>query len=131
VRDVRGVGIGLRGILADHVQRGELLRLHGVDHLREMPAILRNDVAAPRLLEFRSMLRLLDVLESRQLVRERPHVSAALNVVLSAQRIASAAVPSDVTREQREIDQRKTLSTALWCSVMPSVQQIIARSAFA
>ena len=24
-----------------------------------------------------------------------------------------------------------TLSTALWCSVMPSVQQIIARSAFA
>ena len=25
----------------------------------------------------------------------------------------------------------RTLSTALWCSVMPSVQQIIARSAFA
>ena len=25
----------------------------------------------------------------------------------------------------------RTLSTALWCSVIPSVQQIIARSAFA
>jgi hypothetical protein len=65
----------------------------------------------------------LDVLEARQLVGESAHVAAALHVVLPAQRVEARAPAPDVAGEQREVDQESTLSTPLWCSVMPSVQQ--------
>ena len=38
----------------------------------------------------------LDVLEARQLVRDRAHVAAALHVVLAAQRVEAGAVAADV-----------------------------------
>ena len=48
-------------------------------------------------------------------------------VVLSAEG-CTASVSADVTGEQRGLISATTLSATLWCSVMPSVQQIIARS---
>jgi hypothetical protein len=62
-------------------------------------------------------------------VRQRAHVAAALDVVLAAQRVEARAPAADVAGEQRQVDQRQDVVDALWCSVMPRVQQIIARSA--
>ena len=42
-----------------------------------------------------------------QLVRDRAHVAAALDVVLTAQRVQARAVASDVPGQQREVDQRE------------------------
>ncbi len=82
------VGLGLRGVLADHVERPQLAALHAVEHLRQVPAVLRPDRRAPRPLEARARVRVaLDVLEARELVRDRAHVAAALDVVLAAQRV--------------------------------------------
>ena len=47
----------------------------------------------------------LDVLEARQLVRDRAHVAAALHVVLAAQRVEARAVAADVAGQQRQVDQ--------------------------
>ena len=49
----------------------------------------------------------LDVLEAGQLVREGAHVAAALDVVLSAQRIEPGAVAADVSGQQGDVDQRQ------------------------
>src|SRR5205085_1747789 len=50
------VGLRLRGVLADHVERGQLLPLHRVEHLREVPAVARLDLYTPRFLEFLARL---------------------------------------------------------------------------
>jgi hypothetical protein len=71
------------------------------------------------------------VLEAGQPVRQGAHVAAALDVVLAAQRVARRCRSGRRAGQQREVDQATTLSTALWCSVMPRVQQIIALSALA
>jgi len=101
------VGLRLRRVLADHVQRTQVAALHRVEHLREVLAALRRDLGAPLLLEARAGRVVLDVLEAGQLVRERAHVTAALHVVLAAQGRKARAVASDVPRQQREVDQRK------------------------
>ena len=49
----------------------------------------------------------LDVLEAGQLVRDRAHVAAALDVVLAAQRVEPGAEPPDVAAEQGQVDQRE------------------------
>ena len=46
-----------------------------------------------------------DVLETGQSVGNRPHVAAALHVVLAAQRIEAAAVAADMAGQQGQIDQ--------------------------
>ena len=105
---VLDVGLGLRRVLADHVQRAQLAALHALEHLRQVPAVARHDLAAPRRLEARARLGVaLDVLEARQLVRDRAHVAAALHVVLAAQRVEPRAPAADVAAQQREVDQRE------------------------
>ncbi len=85
---VLDVGLGLRRVLADHVQRAQLAALHALEHLRQVPAVARHDLAAPGGLEAGARLGVaLDVLEAGQLVRDRAHVAAALHVVLAAQRV--------------------------------------------
>ena len=54
-----------------------------------------------------SLVVALDVLEAGQLVRDRPHVAAALDVVLAAQRVEPRAEAADVPAEQAEVDQRE------------------------
>jgi hypothetical protein len=76
------------GVLSDHVQGAEVAALHRLEHLGEVPAVVRRDLRVPGLGELRVGLRvLLDVLEAGELVRDRAHVSAALHVVLPAERI--------------------------------------------
>src|SRR6266436_8563609 len=71
-----------------------------------MPTAFRFDLGVPGVLEFRAQLRILHVLEAGQAVRDRSHVSAALHIVLSPQRIHTAAVSPDMSGKQRKIDQR-------------------------
>ena len=125
------VGLGLDRVLADAVDRGQVAALHRVEHPRQVPAALRRDRDAPLGVELGPQLVVLDVLEARQPVGQGAHVAAALDVVLAAQRVDAAAVAADVAGQQDEVIRARTLSTALWCSVMPSVQQIIARGAVA
>ena len=45
--------------------------------------------------------------------RHRAHVAGALHVVLSAQGIQSRAIAPDVTREERQMDQRQRGGSAM------------------
>ena len=82
---MRGVRLGADGVLADAIDRRQLAALHRVEHVGEVPAVLRNDRTAPGLFEPRTRLVILhDVLEARELVGDRTHVAAALHVVLSS-----------------------------------------------
>jgi hypothetical protein len=68
---------------------------------------LGRDLRAPRALEPRADLVVLDVLEAGELVGQRAHVAAALHVVLAAQRVEARAPLAHVPGEQREVDQRQ------------------------
>ena len=64
------------------------------------------DRSAPRRLEALARRGVtLDVLEPGQLVGDRAHVAAALDVVLSSQRVEAASVGADVAGQQPEVDQ--------------------------
>ena len=79
-----------------------------MEHLRQVPAVPGDDGHAPRALEPLARGRvLLDVLEPGELVGDRAHVAAALDVVLTAQRVHPAAVRADVPGQQAEVDQRE------------------------
>ena len=105
---VRGIGLGVGGVLADHVERAQVAALHRVEHLGQVPSVLRDDRHAPRALEPLARGRvLLDVLEPGQLVGDRAHVAAALDVVLPAERVDAAPVHADVAGQQAEVDQRQ------------------------
>jgi len=81
----RLVGFGTRRVFADDVDGVHLAVFHRLEHLAEVITALRRDGhAAPRLLELTSQLGVLQVLEARQLVRNRAHVPATLHVVLAA-----------------------------------------------
>ena len=103
-----GIGLGAGRVLADHVEGAQVAALHRVEHLGQMPAVLRDDRHAPRALELLARGRVpLDVLEPGQLVGDRAHVAAALDVVLPPERIHTAAVDPDVSGQQAEVDQRQ------------------------
>jgi hypothetical protein len=108
VLDVVRVGVGLRGILADDVERRQVAPVHRAQHLGEVHAAPRRDDRVPPLAHPRArVVILLDVLEARQLVGDRAHVAAALHVVLAAKRIAARSPAADVPGQQRQIDQRE------------------------
>ena len=100
------VGLRLHGVLADDVERGQLAVLHGLEHLREVPAALGRHRHAPGRVELRAQLVVLDVLEAGQAIGQGAHVAAALDVVLAAQGVEAAAVAPDMTREQGQVDER-------------------------
>ena len=71
--DVPGVRVGLRRILADDLERGELPPRHGVQHLREIQPVLGWIVVPPQRADpIAGRAVLLDVLEPGQLVRIAP-----------------------------------------------------------
>ena len=103
-----GVGLRAQRVLADDVAGGELAPLHGLEHQRQVPAALGRDRRAVNGLEPGPGVGVgLDVLEPGQLVGDRPHVAAALHVVLAAQRDQPGAVPAHVAGEQGQVDQRE------------------------
>ena len=77
-----------------------------MEHFGEVQAALGRDTDAPGLLELVDAAGVFHVLEAGQAIRDRAHVAAALDVILTAQRIESGAVAPDVTGQQREIDER-------------------------
>ncbi len=100
------VGFGRSGVLADHVESAEVAMLHRLEHLGEVLAVLRDDGHAPGRLETRAGGRvLLDVLKAGELVGNGAHVAAALDIVLAAKRIETAAVAADVTGQQTQVDE--------------------------
>ena len=104
---VVGVRLGVHGVLADDVDARELTTVHRLEHVAQVPAVARDDRPAPRRLEPRPSRGVLyDVLEARQLVRDRAHVAPALDVVLAAQRIQPAAVDAHVPGQQAQVDER-------------------------
>src|SRR5437016_5238518 len=70
-----------------------------------MPATVGLDRAPPRPLELGAVVGVLDVVESGQLIWERAHVAATLNVVLAAHRVTAASVTANLTGEEGEVDQ--------------------------
>ena len=65
---VGGVGFGVHWILTYAVDGLEFVATHGLEHLGEVPAVVRWDGAAPRRLELGSGLVVLHVLETGELV---------------------------------------------------------------
>ncbi len=104
---VSHVRFRLRRIFADDVEAREIPALHCFEHEREVPPVLVRKLRAPRLLELRSMLGVLDILESRKLVRNRAHVAATLDVVLSTEWNDTRAPSADVAGQEREVDERE------------------------
>src|ERR1700737_3256708 len=94
-------------ILTDDVERSHLTALHRVEHFVEAPPALARDLHAPRSFEFSTQRIVAYALESRKTIGDSAHVSAALHIVLTAQRVQSAAKSSNVAGEQREVDERE------------------------
>ena len=103
------VGFALRRVLADHVDRRERAVLHRLEHAGEVQADRsgRSVVVPRRLRSARGRRRRRERWKPGQPVRDRAHVTAALHVVLPAQRLHARAVAADVAAEQREVDQRE------------------------
>ena len=62
------VGLRLGGVLTDHEYGAKVTSFHRIEHLSEVPAIVRRDSHAPLGVEFRSGIVVGDVLEARELV---------------------------------------------------------------
>ena len=99
------IGLRLCGVLADDVQRVEFASFHRGEHVAEMPAPLAWKRGVPGRLELSDGDGIFDILSAQKLVGNRSHVAAALHVVLPSQRIETRAVSSDMTAEQRQIDE--------------------------
>ncbi len=74
-----------------------------------MPAALGRDLTAPGLFELPAQIIVFHVLKSGQTIGNRTHVSAALNVILSAKGIDAAAIAADMASEKCKIDERKNI----------------------
>ena len=107
VHGVLLVRLGLRGVLTDDVHGAQVATLHRLEHLREVPAVTILDGDAPRRAELLAHRRIEDVLETCEPVGDGAHVATALHVVLPAQWIEAGAVTTDVTTQQRQVDQRQ------------------------
>ncbi len=101
------VGFGLHRVLAEDIERPQLTVLHRLEHLAQMPSAFVRNRSSVGALELGVQDRILDVLPADELVRDRAHVAAALDVVLSAQRDQAGAVASDMAGEQCEVDDRQ------------------------
>src|SRR5206468_10005283 len=101
------IGFRLQQIFSDDVQSAKLASFDGFEHLREVPSFVRRYFNAPVFFELLAQSGVLDVLKTRETIRQSAHVAAPLLIVLAAKRIEPAAVFADVTRQQREIDQRQ------------------------
>ena len=101
------VRLALGRVLAHDVDRAQLAVLHRLEHPGQVEAGLRRDGGAPGGVELRANVVVEDLLEAGQLVRDRAHVSPALDVVLPAQRLQARAPLADLAGQQREVDQRE------------------------
>src|SRR5262249_7236723 len=93
------ISFGLQRVLTDHVQRPQFASLHRLEHLRQMPTLLRRDFHPPMPFELFAERDVLNMLEPGQTIRQCAHVAAALNIVLASKRIQPAAIPAYVSSQ--------------------------------
>ena len=103
------IGFGVRRVFSQNVKGRQFAAFHRLKHVAHVPAAFGRDFAAPGFFEFGAQFVVFDVLKTGQAVGNRTHVAAALNIILTAQRIDAAAVAADVAGEKREIDERKDI----------------------
>ena len=84
---------------------GQIATPHRLEHAREVPAAFDRQAGIPSAFKFESIGLDLDMLKARKPIGQGPHVATALNIVLAAQRVQSAAKTPDVSSKQSEVDQ--------------------------
>ena len=70
-----------------------------------MPTVVIRDVRSPCPIKLRACISVEDVLEAGELVGDGAHVAAALNIVLAPQRVQPGPVATDMTAQQRQVDE--------------------------
>ena len=120
------VRVGLRHVLALHVQRLEAAVERRLEHVGDAQARLRLEVDAPGLAEQLARHGVGDVAIAGQLVRERTHVAGALHVVLAAQRVDADAFAAEVAGGHREVGDADHHGAAL--AVLGDAEAVIDRA---
>src|SRR5262249_42622858 len=87
------------------VESGEFTTFHGGEHVAQMPALFVRKRDAVSFFKLCANLIVLDVLEAGETIGNGAHIAAALHVVLPAQRANAAAIASNVSGYQSEINQ--------------------------
>src|SRR5260370_40901991 len=103
------MAVRLRGwrVLGKNVKRRQFSMLHGLKHGCEVQAALVWNLHSPGALEVCAQLVVFYVLKPGKTVWDGAHIAAALDIILSAQWIHTAAVAAHVSGEQRQVDQRE------------------------
>ena len=102
-RDVVGVRVRLRDVLALDVEALEAAIDGLVEHVGDAQARLVVELGAPERLEALAGGVVRDVAVAGELVRERAHVAGALDVVLAAQRVHAGAELADVAGRHGDV----------------------------
>ena len=100
---VHRVGVALGDVFALYEDALEVAVDGVVEHVGDAQARLGLDGVAPQRLEHRAGGVVADVAVAGQFVRERPHVAAALHVVLAAQRVHAHTVAAEVAGGHGEV----------------------------
>ncbi len=120
------VRVGLRHVLALHVQRLETAVERGLEHVRNAQARLGLELHAPFGVEQGTRGRVRHVPVAGEFVRERTHVARTLHVVLAAQRVHAHAFAADIAGGHREIGDAEHHRAAL--AVLGHAQSVIDRA---
>ncbi len=120
------VRVGLRHVLALHVQRLETAVERGFEHVRNAQARLGLELHAPFGIEQGARDRVRHVPVAGEFVRERTHVARTLHVVLAPQRVHAHAFAADIARGHREVGDAEHHRAAL--AVLGHAQSVIDRA---
>src|SRR5437667_4887022 len=69
------IRLRLQRILTDDIQSAEVSTLHRFEHLREVPAFFGRNLSTPMFLELFTERDVLDVLKTRQAIRQGTHIA--------------------------------------------------------
>jgi hypothetical protein len=104
------IGLRLRRILADRVDRPDLSVLHSLKHLRQISAVFGLERRTPGLLELGPNRGIGGpILKAHQTIGDGAHVAATLHVVLAPKRVDPGAVLPDMPGEQCQIDETQDI----------------------
>ena len=123
---MRGVGVRLQDVFTLTIERLEHSIDRPVEHVGDAQARLRIDGDAPIRFEKRARGRIADMAIAGQFVWKAAHVTGALNIVLTAQRVHPNAAPPDISRRHGKIGNRHHGRAAL--AVLGNAEPIIDRA---
>ena len=104
--DVVGVRLGLRGVLADEVERLDAPVVEAGDDLVEAVAGPRGHLGAPRIRELPPDLRIVDGLVAGEVGRVRARVVQPLDVVLATERVQPGRLVAEMPGHEHEVRER-------------------------